>query len=69
MTVTITDEDYQELMRVKREYEKFKSYFEVKLADLKFCVDLNTDDDGLSICFNREIRLSAEIAEIEELLK
>ena len=69
MTITITDEEYQELMLAKREHKKLKLHLEAELADLKSCLDLNTDEHGLPIDYSMELLLNSEIAEIEELLE
>lgn len=77
MHITINEDEYQELMRVKREYEELKKYLIEHINKSKmFCKEISGGDKNnlvIGAC-NGHIAmdyqtLEAEFAKLEELLK
>jgi predicted CopG family antitoxin len=55
MQITITDEQYQELLRIKREHKKMKKFIREKIGELKLVLATHS--------------IECEISRLEELLK
>jgi hypothetical protein len=68
MHITITEQEYRDLIKLKREYHKFKSYFEQKLAKLHAEIDANENERERSYSFDKDMLLRGQANEIEELL-
>jgi hypothetical protein len=74
MQITITDKEYEELMRIKRQNEKLVELFTYDLNKLKEEIEyikttINPGDSISGYYLTRKARLEKKIADLEELLK